>query len=239
MNYSTSYPTYPCEIMNSSGFSNGCITVSGTLDTFTMLANFLFSVLFPIILVGGFTYFMYLRRRMCPPEDVPIMARSRITCDKLPEGTENVCQVCYLTLFEDCENKYRCSDLEESKQIPTMIVERSTSLSNLPLTTEDTEQTFLPTQEVSTAISYKLNAPLNTDCTDEINSIMVYIPERIESLAERVPIEAPINTESGNKKVVMLSCKHVYHETCIETWARYNPNCPICRFPVTFASNAT
>ena len=31
------------------------------------------------------------------------------------------------------------------------------------------------------------------------------------------------------QSIIVLSCEHVYHETCIISWIHYKKNCPTCR----------
>jgi hypothetical protein len=33
------------------------------------------------------------------------------------------------------------------------------------------------------------------------------------------------------ENVVVLTCKHAYHDVCIETWFKFNSTCPNCRCP--------
>ena len=32
---------------------------------------------------------------------------------------------------------------------------------------------------------------------------------------------------------LVLPCKHIFHEACIESWKDRNDSCPICRVPLT------
>lgn len=32
------------------------------------------------------------------------------------------------------------------------------------------------------------------------------------------------------KKVILTTCNHVYHENCLDDWINTSPTCPLCRF---------
>ena len=45
-------------------------------------------------------------------------------------------------------------------------------------------------------------------------------------------LEACADGTSGR---LVLPCKHVFHETCLENWLHAHAACPVCRAQVTFA----
>lgn len=36
----------------------------------------------------------------------------------------------------------------------------------------------------------------------------------------------------GDEVKLLNACKHSFHATCIDTWFKTQPNCPVCRNPV-------
>lgn len=248
MNYTTSSPTKPCELLNNDGTPHGCVedTIGGSFNTFTGLANFLFSILLPIILVGGFTCLVYLRRQICSPAPVPVLFDNWTICDKLPEETENKCPVCYNSLFGNFEtptlrdeetkqalplefhNLNEHSDTYVLKTLFRLNIDRSTPQSSLPFTNERLEPMNLSLEDASTALSYQHHAQLNTVDAGDTNSNAIFVSVPMEVTQ---PSDSPTIAESSGEKVVMLPCKHAFHHTCIETWTRKHRNCPMCRLP--------
>jgi hypothetical protein len=42
-------------------------------------------------------------------------------------------------------------------------------------------------------------------------------------------IECIICYDTITSDKITLSCNHIYHKKCINTWKRTNPTCPVCR----------
>ncbi|KAG9154929.1 hypothetical protein Leryth_012128 [Lithospermum erythrorhizon] len=40
----------------------------------------------------------------------------------------------------------------------------------------------------------------------------------------------------GEKYKILPTCKHGYHDSCIESWLQTNPSCPVCRCEVYMES---
>ncbi|VVU94447.1 Ring finger domain [seawater metagenome] len=66
---------------------------------------------------------------------------------------------------------------------------------------------------------------------NEINVIET-IKKTKEKKNKYLEMECSICTEkiiNEEKEVIILECKHVFHQKCLNTWKTINQSCPLCR----------
>lgn len=85
---------------------------------------------------------------------------------------------------------------------------------------------------------YNLNAILAHSLNDQQlhrdDSVIITHPIQLASEEDEDIVCTVCQTNlSENEHIYKLDCNHVFHEKCLQDWAKYKADCPLCRHPIS------
>ena len=136
-------------------------------------------------------------------------------------GCEENCSICFAPLFPQDDR----SDSKYNNRKPKPIASRASDHAAVPVNT------------TAIHIDTEAGAGLYNDDFQSMPSSNSEAKQggAISSADHQPSASAGLGTASRETSgdsavVVQLTCRHVFHESCIEAWAEQHNNCPICRF---------
>ena len=146
-------------------------------------------------------------------------------------NTDEIIDVILNNFYSDIRNGTNSSNTGGGGSLYTILIDGFTNVLQ-------NEQDRILNDLENTIIEFVSQQSLNESTTEHNNNTDVEpldLPFNIyKDVEEKFNTSCSICLEDfeDESKVVVLSCKHIYHKKCIKEWTKIKRNCPLCKVSI-------